>query len=338
MISKPTIAGDSVAELGPLLSHLGADFGTLLKDVGLTAADLSGTEKRISLNAIVELLEQAAIVLRSDGLGMRIARDFPAGRTGILGYAVLSAPTLRDAFKDVHRYFRLITPHQHAEFIETDTQAELVWKFSERLAEPNTQYKTMTMAMMVRRVRLAAGPNWTPDQMILEVRRPNDLTDYISIFGHHLQFGAARSRMICSKDILDLKMPGSDARLHKLMLELGDYRLSELEAESDIVDRTQDQIIAMLTQGQVTLEMVARELGTSPRSLQRRLKDEGTTFHTVFEKTRRLLARHYLRMRQYTLAEVAFLLGFSEQSAFTRACRRWFDATPYEMRGRLRSD
>ncbi|MEL7544962.1 MAG: helix-turn-helix domain-containing protein, partial [Pseudomonadota bacterium] len=49
------------------------------------------------------------------------------------------------------------------------------------------------------------------------------------------------------------------------------------------------------------------------------------------------LARHYLRMRQYTLTEVAFLLGFSEQSAFTRACKRWFDATPFEMRGRLRS-
>ncbi|MEL6287750.1 MAG: AraC family transcriptional regulator [Pseudomonadota bacterium] len=336
MISRPTIAAGAFARLRPVFEDRRLNFDKMVISVGLRREDLARDDQRIPLNAVVEMLEYAARTVDDDALAIDLAEAYPPGSTGVLGYAVLTAPTVRDAFIDVHRYFRLVTPHQQALFNETPDYGELVWEFSDMLAGPGAQYKTLTLAMMARRVRMATGDDWAPRSVRFDFPRPAAMEKFERAFGNDVQFGTAQCALSVDRDVLGLSMPGSDKRLHDLIVELGDYRLSELEAESDIVDRTQDQIIALLTQGPVSLDLVARDLGQSGRSLQRRLKAEGTSFQTVLEKTRRLLARHYLRTRQYTLAEVTFLLGFSEQSAFTRACRRWFDATPHEVRRRLR--
>ncbi len=333
---QPTIVAGAFAEIGPIIQSVGLDFDALLDQVDLKREDLDVPDRRISLNAVCELLENASVLLGNDAFALEVAQKYPAGSSGVVGYAMLTAPTLRQCLQDVERYMRLVTQQQQVRFIENGPLASVDWDFPENLQRPCWQYISMTAYMFIRRVRLAAGEDWQPESITLEVPRPQNIAAYIAVFGENIVFGAARSHFEFSSDILALAMPNSDERLHGLLRELGEYRLNELDAGSDIVDRTQDQIIALLNHGPVSLEMVARDLGHSARSLQRRLKEEGTTFQVVLEKTRRLLARHYLRTRQHTLTEVAFLLGFSEQSAFTRACKRWFDATPFEMRTRLR--
>ncbi|MGI9407435.1 MAG: helix-turn-helix domain-containing protein, partial [Hyphomicrobiaceae bacterium] len=203
------------------------------------------------------------------------------------------------------------------------------------LMKPRGQYVVLISSIIVRRLRLAAGHDWNPEHAELEIDCPENVAPYQGIFGRSIKFGVPRTFITVGSETLDLPMPDADVRLHELIQELGEYRLHELEAASDIVDRTQDQIIALLCHGPVSLEMVARDLGLSSRSLQRHLRDEGTTFQVVLEKTRRMMTRHYLRKPDYSLTQIAFLLGFSEQSAFTRACKRWFKQTPQDLRESL---
>jgi len=336
VVANPTIAAGAFAQLGPIIQALDIDFDALLARVDLKPNDLDDPDARISLVSVAELLENVAGQIGNDAFGLELAQKYPAGSAGILGYAVLNAPTVREMLQDIARYTRIVTPQQRSEFTERDGRAEITWEFPDALDGTGDQYKAIITSMLVRRVRRAAGDDWRPLQAVLSIDLPDAVEAYRAVFGEDLRFGAARSRVVISQDTLDLEMPDSDRRLHKLIRELGEYRLNEIEAKSDIVDRTQDQIIELLSKGPVSLEQVARSLGQSARSLQRRLQEEGTSFQNVMEKTRRLLARHYLRTRKHTLTEIAYLLGFSEQSAFTRACKRWFNATPVEMRNRLR--
>lgn len=334
---QPTIVAGVVAEIAPIVNGAGLDFHTLLERVDLKSEDLEDPDNQISLGAVCELLEIVSDTVGNDAFGLELARQYPVGRTGVLGCTMLAAANVRQSLQDVQRYTRLLTPQLQCMFEETEDAAAFVWEFPECITKSISQYAAITVAILVGRIRLAAGDDWMPENTTMEIPRPNNVAPYFSVFGKNLVFGATQTCIEIPRDILELPMPNHDEQLHKLLRELGDYRMSQLEAVSDIVDRTQDRIIALLNHGPVSLEMVARDLGQSARSLQRRLKEEGTSFQVVFEKTRRLLARHHLRTRQHTLTEVAYLLGFSEQSAFTRACKRWFDATPYEMRMRLRT-
>jgi AraC-like DNA-binding protein len=101
---------------------------------------------------------------------------------------------------------------------------------------------------------------------------------------------------------------------------------------SDAIDRVRATIRRELAGGDPSLDQVARELGTSRRSLQRRLADENLTYAQVLDDVRSTMARAYLAQRELSIAEVGYLLGFSEQSSFTRAFRRWTGVSPAEFR------
>lgn len=333
---QPTIVASALTGVISIIENAGFDLPALMSRVDISLDDMANPDHKTPLNSVCELLELVAQEARDDAYALTLASQYPVGSSGVLGYTMMTAPTLRHALQDVHRYARLLTPQQGFQFDESGPTVEVMWQWPEKMHRPSVQYVGLTIAMFVRRMQLAAGADWCPASVTLDIPRPKNEAAFEALFGTNVSFGAARSSMRFGKNVLDLRMPKGDERLHTLLRELGDYRLKQLDTGSDIVDRTQDQIIALLNHGPVSLEMVARDLGQSARSLQRRLKEEDTSFQIVLEKTRRLLARHYLRTKQHTLTEVAFLLGFSEQSAFTRACKRWFGVTPYEMRIQLR--
>ncbi|MEM6849854.1 MAG: helix-turn-helix transcriptional regulator, partial [Pseudomonadota bacterium] len=111
-----------------------------------------------------------------------------------------------------------------------------------------------------------------------------------------------------------------------------EQELSEIKDEPTLGELTKDAIARALSEGPPKMEDIARGLGMSGRSFHRRLADHGLTFQMLAEQTRRELAEGLLRDEQYSLADVAFLTGFSEQSSFTRAFKRWVGHTPASYR------
>ncbi|MCA9701108.1 MAG: helix-turn-helix domain-containing protein [Myxococcales bacterium] len=109
-------------------------------------------------------------------------------------------------------------------------------------------------------------------------------------------------------------------------------RLADLEQDATFADRTQAVLMEALPSGQAGMDNIARRLGVSPRTLQRRLRDEGTSFKAVMDTTRESLALHYLRRTHLTATEIAFLLGFDEATSFFRAFQRWTGMTPETLR------
>jgi AraC-like DNA-binding protein len=109
-------------------------------------------------------------------------------------------------------------------------------------------------------------------------------------------------------------------------------RLADLERNASMIERVRSALLEALPAGELSMLWISRKLGVSTRSLQRRLKEEGTTFQRTLDTVRQSLAHHYLRHSSMSSAEISFLLGFEDPNSFTRAFQNWTGKTPLAVR------
>ena len=152
---------------------------------------------------------------------------------------------------------------------------------------------------------------------------------YEKRFGVPVRFEQGHAGLLLASADLDQSLD-SDAEVHRVVQAyLAEQQQGPGDGLADIVRRI---IERSLPAGAPTLEQVAEQVGLHPRTLQRHLADDGTTIAEIVESLRKELATRYLRDTRLSLGQVANLLGYSQQSVLTRSCRRWFDATPTEIR------
>jgi AraC-like DNA-binding protein len=146
-----------------------------------------------------------------------------------------------------------------------------------------------------------------------------------------VRFGAERNTLLLSAETVDRPLVGGNPQLAQLHDQVIVQYLARLD-RNDIVQRTRAAILDGLQSGRLSDEQVAGALHLSVRSLQRRLEEGGTNFRRLVDDTRRDVAQAYIRDRNVSLGEIAFLLGFSDASAFSRAYRRWTGKSPTDAR------
>lgn len=161
--------------------------------------------------------------------------------------------------------------------------------------------------------------------------RPADTGEHERIFECPVRFGADACQLVIARDVWDTPCPGRDPALFSL-LDVHARTLLDQLASPDVVGRVREAIEAELRGGNPKIESVARRLAMSPRTLQRRLRDQGVLFNDLLDAMRFRAAKSYLAQRDIASREVAYLLGFAEQSSFNRAFKRWSGQTPVEFR------
>jgi AraC-like DNA-binding protein len=173
-----------------------------------------------------------------------------------------------------------------------------------------------------------------PKAVAIAYPRPGDPKPYAEAFACPVCFDADASRIVFSLDDLSLPLPTSNPTLDALHERfVGEY-LEHFEQDRTSY-RVREVIIRRLPDGEPLRDAVARELGMSERTLQRRLDEEATSFGELLDETRRELAEQYLHKLNLTLAQAGYLLGFSDQSSFFRACKRWFGVPPGQYRKQM---
>lgn len=332
----PTGRANILAEFRTLLADRGLRLEEILTEAGLGRIDLSAPTSQVPIQLVSQVFEVAARRTGDECFGLHFAEVFPAGGTGLLGNLVLAAPTVRDALLIVVRYSRL-----HAENLECRfSDEEGVGRFSvEWTGSPPAggQYLAFLSTLLVLRIRLAAGPQWQPIGMSFVFRAPECRDEFHRIFGPRVIFDARTTEMFVDPTALARPMPPGPVGLFQFMQQLGESELAAILGRDLQSDRTCRAIKRMLDERRlVDLETVATELAIQPRALQWRLQQEKTTFDRVLTDTRRALAEQYLRDSDRRLSDIADLLGFSEQSAFTRAAKSWFGVSPRLARQVLR--
>jgi len=184
-------------------------------------------------------------------------------------------------------------------------------------------------------LRGTTGIESVPFDVSFQHPAPADTTPHREVFRGPVHFGAAETRMVFDDAILESRHLAPDPRLGAYLLRHAEVLLSRLPVAAGLVEQVQRLVAEELRGGDPSQERVAKKIGMSTRTLQRRLREEGRTFADLVDGLRCELSQIYLGDARLTVYEVAFLLGFTETSAFFRAFRRWTGRTPQAFRRQL---
>ncbi len=313
------------------------DYRGLLEQSGINPDEISNPANQISLNAVATLLTLASEQSKDPCLGIHWAEAFPPGATGLLGYLTLNAGSVRKAVAAVARYLCLLMGPVEATFEEEGGIGRLTVSFPPEFSAPRVQYVSFAMALLIIRLRRHAGQGWFPVRADLEHRALPCRETVLRVLGPNVRYDMPANVLHIREQVLDRSNAGADHRLFELIRQLGERMLAEQAPGADIVVDTRKAIMTQLESGAVRVRDVAETLGIGASTLQSRLGAAGFTFEEILTATRRSLSDLYLRDTELPLTEIAFLLGFSELSAFTRAAQRWYGAPPSQRRAELRA-
>lgn len=326
-----TVSVRAVATIIDVGVAAGIPRDTLMCAADASARDLNDPDARLPVAAIIALWEAIARRTRDPGFGVGAGAALRVRQLGLLGYVACFSPTLLDAWHRIHRYGRLITEEVEISIRESRPGATLaIRRIAPGWQQPLSQDYLLAGALQMSRELTAV------DIVPLEVRvtyeRPSSAVAHIRHFRCPLHFGASTTALIFRLSDLSLPIVRADETLAGYLSEYADVVLSSLTRGSTMRHTVRAAIWSVLGEGKPSLERVAAALRIPPRTMQRRLSAEGTSLHREIEEIRKTMATALLRDRSYSIADVAFLLGFSEPSAFFRSFRRWTGATPRQFR------
>ncbi len=275
-------------------------------------------------------------VVREDSSGhsmtLRVGASMRCDDYGAFGFAWKTALDLRGSYKRAERYGRVLTSVSLYELrAEDGTQFMLLHRDGERhlgLRLSNEQ----TIVAVTQISREVSQRAFSPKAVHFKHAPPSDTTAHEAYFGCPVYFSSDRDALEVSAESLAVPNRLGDAAVSSFFDNHLDQEVAALSSDGDLARRVRADVSQALSQGVPTMSDVASRLGMSGRTLQRRLADNGETFQQLVDAARRELAERLLRRTEYSLAEVAFLTGFSEQSAFTRAFKRWAGQTPRSFR------
>ncbi len=316
--------------LWKLIEAYGHDPEALYFDVGIDPDLRNKPGARIPYTLVNELWAKATEIIDDPCFGLMAHKYWHPSYFHALGYAWLASHTLRDALNRFVRYLRIVSEKIFLKLEEDPDGLTLVLSY-ELLGMRVPAQIDMGMAMSIHICRLNFGEDLKPVVVNFMHPEPPCAEKYFELFKTAVRFSADRDSMTYSFADVDRYLMGANPQLARLNDQVMIEYLGKLNKD-DIIDRVTAAIIDMLPSGGIADEKVAETLNMSVRSLQRRLKEVGSTFRTLLEAVRKDLAATYVRDPEIELVEVAFLLGFSDQSAFSRAFKRWAGKSPSEAR------
>ena len=316
-----------------MLERRGIDPTPLFKEAGLDIETLDNPQVRFSAKQEHLVWTRVSEMLSDPGFGLSIAQVWQPSDFHALGCAFLASTTLRDALNRLVRYNALVYDMISYSVVERNDHTILSYSPKRgELVEPAILEDTH-WAVVLDACRRVYGADLDPLEVTFLHSEPESATDEFSgFFRCPVRFGEPVATMAFPSEILDKPLPASNREV-ALTLDrtLSEY-LAKLQSD-DIVSRTKSVIGDYLPSGNLTDKVVADALQMSPRTLQRKLAAERTTFRKLVETVRQELAVSYLADARFTLVEISYLIGFSEQSSFSRAFKRWTGSTPQEFRG-----
>jgi len=319
--------------LDALVSAAGVDYPLLLRQQGITPMMLNDPDNRLAFAQLVRLFDAAAAATRDDCLGLHLGAAQAIHVAGVLGYALRACPNVRTQIGHVTRYFAL---HQDGAVMDLRTEKDavfLTYTVYDGAVMLHRHDAEATLALAVSQCRTSVGlPQWAPSSVHFEHPQPQAASEreLRRFFGCPVHFSATFNGMRFPSSFLDTPVRTADAGLHHILTRYAEENLARHTSSSTLTGRVRRIIAASLNSGKAAIDDVASRMAMTPRTLQRRLTDEGHQFSDLVDETRRELAMQYLRDARITLTDAAFLVGYSDLTAFHRAFRRWFNKTPLE--------
>jgi len=319
-----------VKGIAEALSDAGLDVTALFRDAVLDWNALNNPDARLSSEGVSRLWRLAVDRSGKPMIGLSAAARPRPALFDVVGYAMMSAPDLRGILERAERYCRIVCDAATVTVQNDDDGCRVRLAIGDQ-SEPPWQRYAFDLLSLLSFVQWVVGRDLWP--LALELRGgPGDGDGFAANeFRFPFRFGATANAVLFAHADLGRPLPTAHANLAAVHERIADDYLSRLD-ESAIGRRVRAVLLKHLPDGDPRRGAVARALGLSERTLQRRLEEEGSSFQRLLDETRRELAERYIGQHDLSLAEAAYLLGFNDQSSFFRASKRWFGITPRQYR------
>lgn len=309
------------------------DKDSLLRSVGIDPGSPVDPSYMVSADTYYAFLERlAAVEPNPTTIPLRAGAAMRCDDYGAFGLAYKSAPNLRGSYERSSRYARVLTSvatytvekGEHGSYMHLHRDGER--RLGMRLSNE------ATIASIASISREVSSKPFNPLAVYFKHAAPDTTAAHEAYFRSPVYFGSDRDALLVSEDALNTANQLGDKTIAGFFDSHLEEAVSKYEEEHSLEKRIRSYVARSLSEGIPAISDVAGELGMSGRTLQRRLADHGYTFQHLVDEARRELAERLLRKTTYSLAEVAFMTGYSEQSAFTRAFKRWAGQTPRSFR------
>jgi AraC-like DNA-binding protein len=330
--SVPSIGSGAIKKLLTALQENGVDPAPLAAEVGIDPNVVEDPDARVPVEALHALWEAAQRRIPRADAALFGATRYAPGDYGLVGFVCMNSATLGEALGHAVRYLHLWTDDPGMT-LDREGTLTVVYRthFPDRLGLRLAN--EAALAEILQGARLTTGTEIKPVAVQFAHPAPDDVREHDAFFGVKVEFGRPTTAMRFTPEQLATPLPKADVQLGAFLSGLANDALAKREPQDQSpLDRVREIVAEELQSGVPELRTIARRLAVSERTLRRRLADQATTFRALLDDTRAELARSYIRDRRIPLTEVAFLLGFSEPSAFHRAFRRWTGSTPAEQR------
>ncbi|MFD1695257.1 AraC family transcriptional regulator [Roseibium aestuarii] len=309
------------------------DPEVLYASIGLTSKAAADPSRMIAAEDYYALLETIAAHETGDiRFHMGTSTSMKCEEYGAVGLAFKSAPTLRHSFSRLDRHARAF--NKVSVFELADDGDTVRWLHHKR--EPSRKGLFLSnegaLATIITLCREARSPAFSPKAIHFRHQPLGSEQALADVFRAPITYGAEIDAIVFSTEDVDRPNTVGDWSIWSFFSKHVDDALSEEDAEDALEKEVIQEIADRLSDGVPSLGGVASNLGIGPRTLQRRIADRGKTYQALVDEARVKLAQELLARPKYSLADVAFMTGFSEQSSFTRAFKRWHGLTPKAYR------
>ena len=327
-------AGFWVKGVAEALKAEGLDVAVLFDEAGLDMVALSDPDSRFPTER-VSLLWQLAVARSGDpAIGLANSNIAKPASFDVVAYTMLSSPNLLGILERVSRYVGIISDAASLVVTEDDEGYRMILELfggGQPVPRQRFEFDLMTILSFCRWI---TNRDLRPLALELRFPPPADLQPYQDAFKCCLRFNSSANALLFARTDVISPLPTAHPLLAEVHERMAGEHLRRLDL-AQVSNRARAAIIRHLPDGEPRRAEIASKLEMSERTLQRRLDAEGTSLQRLLDDTRRELAQQYLGQTDMSLCDATYLLGFSNQSSFFRACKRWFGTSPRHYRIRL---
>ncbi len=334
--AEPTVSAGYARHLFRQAVARGVDGAVLAARSGIDPAGLENPDTRVPLARYGALMQAAKALTGDPALALKVGAETDFHEMSVVGLICYAAQTMGEAMVELNRFGRLVAQVDvpaEGERFRIEPRDNGLWLTDTRL-DPDS-FPELTEETWARFIGETARhfPD-APFARAVHVTHaaPAHAAEYERLLGAPVTFGSAQNALMIDPSWLDLPLHAPNRYVFGVLSAHAQALLEELEGADDARRRVERLLIPILHKGDPGMETVARDLGMSRQTLYRRLKEAGTGYDALLDDLRRRMALHYLDGRKVSVAETAYLVGFSEPSAFSRAFKRWTGASPRRRR------
>ena len=332
---EPTIAAGFVRGLMEFAVSKGAGRQELAERSRIDPAELQDRDNRVPFSKYVALMRAGKELCKDPALALHFGEAVDCSEVSIIGTFGSASGTMADDIAQLNRYAPLdVEVDGGGDRLQLTRIEGQLWLIDAR-PNPN-DFPELTESFFARGVcsmRRRFGETQFVKAIHVTHAEPAYRAEYDRIFQVPVVFESEKNALLLCEDLWSTaKAAMPSGYVSSVLSAHAEALLQKLESSKSTRGRVERLLMPILHTGNVSMEMIARKLALSRQTLYRKLKAEGVTFEKVLDELRHKMALHYLSGKKVSVNETAYLVGFSEPAAFSRAFKRWTGSSPRMVR------